>query len=392
MSIEFPVMLFILYFLFYSGQSIYNTYLNLYLSEVGLDYSEIGFIISFSTVFLLIAQMFWAMVSDRVENKARVLSLLLIMTAGISLLFYSGTSFFVMLVVTTLFSLFFNPIVPLLDNYSIEYVDLRKKFDYGHLRMGGTLGYCLTVLFIGFFLKDSYKPVFMMVATFMAVAFLCSILLPAIKGYGKDESKEKRKAAYRDLLKNKVLIGLICFNLVFSMGLNFFYSFYPIYFTSIGGDSSLVGTMMFLCAVTEIPSLMIVGKLKRRFGTRNILVVAGVITAIRWLLLFIISNPSVAIFVNLLHGPSYTIFNYSLITFIGEHVPKELRATGQSLSVLISTIGSKVIFGYIGGLASSIAGPRNVLLISAMIIASGTAVFYAWSRNKGELQILKKEN
>lgn len=385
MSSGFPMFLFALYFLFYSGQSIYNTYLNLYLSEIGLDYTQIGFIVSFSTVFLLVAQMFWAMVSDRVANKARILSLLLIVTSAICLLFYIGTSFTTMLIVVTLFSLFFNPIVPLLDNYSVELVEMKRQFDYGQLRMGGTIGYCVTVLFIGFFLKDTYRPVFYMVCVFMALAFLLSLTLPAIRGYGA-HAKKNRKGLYMALLKNRSLFGLICFNLVFSMGLNFFYSFYPIYFTSIGGDSSLVGTMMFLCAVTEIPSLMLIGRIEKRFGERAVLTVAGIIAAVRWILLYSISNPMVAIFVNLLHGPGYTSFNYTIITYIGRNVPKELRATGQSLNVLISTVGSKVVFGYLGGLASSFVGPQGVMLLSSLLMVVATIVFFIWSTDKTDLK------
>lgn len=65
----FPICLFSLYVLFYSGQSIYNTYLNLYLSSEGLSDSQIGFIISVSTLFILLAQLFWGWVSDRVKVK-----------------------------------------------------------------------------------------------------------------------------------------------------------------------------------------------------------------------------------------------------------------------------------------------------------------------------------
>ena len=65
----FPICLFSLYVLFYSGQSIYNTYLNLYLSSEGLSDSQIGFIISVSTLFILLAQLFWGWVSDRVKSK-----------------------------------------------------------------------------------------------------------------------------------------------------------------------------------------------------------------------------------------------------------------------------------------------------------------------------------
>ena len=144
--------------------------------------------------------------------------------------------------------------------------------------------------------------------------------------------------------------------------------------------------MMFLCAVTEIPSLMLIGRIEKRFGERAVLTVAGIIAAVRWILLYSISNPMVAIFVNLLHGPGYTSFNYTIITYIGRNVPKELRATGQSLNVLISTVGSKVVFGYLGGLASSLVGPQGVMLLSSLLMAAATIVFFIWSTDKTDLK------
>ena len=54
---EFPRRLFLLYVLFYAGQAIYNTYLNLYLSSVGLSDTQIGMTVSVSTAVLLAAQL-----------------------------------------------------------------------------------------------------------------------------------------------------------------------------------------------------------------------------------------------------------------------------------------------------------------------------------------------
>ena len=385
MSFSFPISLFILYFVFYSGQAIYNTYINLYLSEIGLNYSQIGLIISISTVFLLISQMFFASISDKSRNKAYVLSFLLFLSSLSCLLFYCGASFFAMLFAVAFFSLFYNPIIPLLDNYSVECVEIDNRYDYGHIRMGGTIGYCLTVLLIGFFIKSTYRPIFAIICACFFIAFLCSFSLKKIRGFDLNSTKEAKKVAYKKLLGDRTLGLLISFNLVFSMGLSFFYSFYPIYFTQIGGDSAEVGVMMFLCAITEIPMLAVIGKLEKKFGTRSILIVSGFLTSVRWLLLFLIENPIAALFVNLLHGPCYISFSYSIITYIGKNVPKELRATGQSLNALISTLGSKVIFGYVGGLASAFFGLKGVMLASSLFTLIGTFLFFTWSKNSGKI-------
>lgn len=376
----FPIFLFVFYLLFYSGQSIYNTYLNLYLDANGLTYSQIGVIVSVSTIFLLLAQMGWGILSDRSKYKNRVVSLLLALTIISALSFYINSSFLFLALAVTMFSVFFNPIVPLLDNYTMEYIEGRR-WDYGHLRMGGTIGYCITVLTVGFVIDESYSVIFYLVAFFLFLCFVISLCMPKIEGH----RTEKTRSSFKELLNNKVLIGLILFNLAFSMGLNFFYNFYPIYFTSIGGNSSEIGSMMFFCAVTEIPMLLIIRKIVSRIGIRFTLILAGIVTTVRWILLYTISDPSVAIFVNLLHGFGYTSFSYCIITYISKSVPRDLRATGQMANALIGTVGSKVIFGYVGGIASEAIGANQMLLFSAALMGISTLIFFVWGSGKREL-------
>ena len=56
---SFPTGLFCVYLVYFAGQAIYNTYLNLYLAQIGFTATQIGSIISISTVALLAAQTLW---------------------------------------------------------------------------------------------------------------------------------------------------------------------------------------------------------------------------------------------------------------------------------------------------------------------------------------------
>ncbi|MBE7720444.1 hypothetical protein [Lacrimispora indolis] len=49
-SMSFPKGLFCVYLVFFSGQAIYNTYLNLYLAQIGFSTTQIGSIISISWI------------------------------------------------------------------------------------------------------------------------------------------------------------------------------------------------------------------------------------------------------------------------------------------------------------------------------------------------------
>lgn len=377
----FPVCLFALFVLFYSGQSIYNTYLNLYLSSEGLSDSQIGFIVSVSTLFILLAQLFWGRVSDRVKEKNTVLELLYAATAVISLLFYANKSFVFLLIAVTLFSVFFNPIIPLQDNFALEYLE-KSRWDYGQIRMGGTLGYSITVLLIGYLLHDEYQVIFLMVAICMALCRILCFAMPRIKG---GAGPGKKKASWAALLKNKTLLGLILFNMMFSIGLNFYHNFYPIYYTKIGGNSSLIGTMMFLSAMSEVPMLMIIRKVENRIGIRAALIIAGLATTVRWILLAVVKDPYIAIAVNLLQGVGYTTFSYSLVTYIARTMPHDMRATGQTMNSMIGSVVSRVLFGFIGGVASDTLGTDHIMLFSALLMIVSTVIFTAWSRDKAEL-------
>lgn len=386
---DFPIRIFALYVLFYSGQSIYNTYLNLYLNSVGLSESQIGVTVSVSTVGILIAQIFWGMVSDRAKTKNRVLLFLYAVTAVVSLTFYLSRSFLFLIIAVTLFAVFFNPLVPLQDNFALEYLE-GKKWDYGQVRMGGTIGYCITVLSIGFLLNDGYKQIFWMVALGMTLCFLICLGLPKIEGY----RKPGHKSSYKELVKNKPLVGMILFNMIFSIGLNFYYNFYTIYFTSdkIGGNSSMVGVMMFISAVSEIPMLILIHKITEKIGLRKTLLAAGIVTSLRWLFLFILTDPIPIIAVNLVHGIGYTSFSYCIITYIGKTVPKDMRATGQTMNVLIGNVISKVLFGFIGGFASESFGADIIMLFSGFLMIAGTLIFAVWSRNIKELNVSQGGN
>lgn len=376
----FPTRLFLVYIFFYSGQAIYNTYLNLYLASVGLTTSQIGLIVSVSTAFILVAQMLWGMASDRAKTKNSILVILYLCSAAVGFLFYLGSQFWFLLALVTLFSVFFNPIMPLQDNIMLETLET-SRWDYGQVRMGGTLGYCVTVLIIGFVLQDNYRNIFWMVS--LAMLICCGVFLgtPKVRGW----KGEAHRTPVSALLKNTTLLGIIAFNLVFSTGLNFYYSFYPIYFTAIGGNSSLIGVMMFACAVAEIPVLLIINRLVRRLGIAGVLILAALATALRWFLLYALRNPYAIIAANLLHGIGFTSFSYCIITYINNTVPKDLRATSQTMNVVVSSVVSRIVFGYLGGLATERVGAGNIMLLSSLLMLAATGIFALWARTKKEI-------
>ena len=88
------------------------------------------------------------------------------------------------------------------------------------------------------------------------------------------------------------------------------------------------------------------------------------------------------IFANVLQGFGFSSFNYCLLNYINNRMPAELRASSQVLNTTLSMIFSKLIFGYVGGLAFDLLGASSMMLCSAVTMGTATAVFWCWSRKR----------
>lgn len=374
---DFPIRLFTLYVIFYAGQAVYNTYLNLYLNDIGFSKAQMGAITSISTLLILLTQPLWGLASDRTKNKNRILGLLFLGSAALSLAFYINTRYVFVLVVVSLLAMFYNPCMPLQDNLTLEILEKSgSKVDFGHIRLGGTIGYAITALVVGYFIHDAYRQIFYIFCAVMVICFFFIRSMAPVAGHRREQ-----KNSYKQILKNPAMLCLVFFNLMFSLGSSIFYGYYPLYFQTIGGNSSFIGLLMFACAFSEIPLWFFAGKIVNKFGYARMMVLAAIITSARWFLLYLVTNPVLIILVNLTHGMGFVSFSYCMLVYINKNVPKDMRATGQTVNALVVTIFTRVIGGYVIGYASDVLGVENMMLFAGVAILAATVVFIVWYRS-----------
>lgn len=365
---KFPINILLPYLGFYAAQAVFGTYLNLYLKSVGYTQTQMGTFTSASTVLVLLAQPFWGNVSDRARSKNRVITMMMAMGTITILGFYLSVNYWWLLLINCLFCVVYNPVPPLIDNLSLENLEKsHSKFDFGQIRVGGTIGYAIGVLAAGQLMQDQYRRMFVMISFLYLLSILSLQRVPTVAGH----RKKTEKTSFKALISNKKIFCFIFMNFVFSLGTTVYYSYYPIYFTTIGGDSSTVGILMFVTAASEIPFWLIAGRLTERFGYKRMMIIAALVTGLRWTLLSTAMNPTTAILINLTHGFCFVTLNFCIVTYINQNVPKELRATGQSMNNMVTTILSRVIGGVLIGYLSDLFG------VPAMLRFVGIAAFAA---------------
>ena len=375
----FPFKMFLIYVLFYAGQAMYNVYLNLFLNQNGFSNTQLGLLSSVSTVVLVLVQPLWGVLSDKSKSKNQIVGMLLLISAIVGLAFYASKTALWLSLCVLLFNVFFNPAVTLQDNYTLEMLE-GGRWDFGQLRLGGTLGYAACAALIGFVVETNYGQIFWLMGIFFIITGVLYFTLPRVSGH----REKKQKVKYSLLLKDRRLVCMFVFNIVYTLGTAFFYQFYSIHYSNeLGASSVMVGLLSTFGALSEIPFFWFAGRLQKRFGTKALMLFAGASAAARWLLLSMLTNTSVILVVNMLSGCGFVGFSYSLIRYINDNVPKSMRATAQSLNGILGTFFSRIIFTPISGILADHFSVSTVLLGNGLLMVAAVLLF-AFTFSKAE--------
>ena len=206
----------------------YGVYFNLYLSNIGFSNTMIGFLTALSTLLLLMAQPFWGVMSDRAKKKNTILKLLFLLSGLSALLYYRSTDYLYVVIINLIFTMFYSTLVPLQDNITLEYL-AGTRWDFGKIRMWGDYRLCYHCRNSRNPDERTGTPYILGCFAFYAACFILMFIIPRVPGF-----RTRTEKAPFSAIKNKMFMCLIGFNLTYSLGVSFFYTYYPIYFESIG--------------------------------------------------------------------------------------------------------------------------------------------------------------
>jgi PPP family 3-phenylpropionic acid transporter len=344
------------------GNAVYGTFMPVYLKNIGLSQTSIATLLSLGPLIAILAQPVWGTVSDRSETKNKVLQLLTLGSAISVLLFPLSNQYLYLLLIICLTTFFQSSINPLSDAITLEHL-AKTRWNFGPIRLAGTIGFAMMSVVFGMIAKRNINSIFIVYTIVMLITLLICTLLPKIKGH----QNNRNKVSIFVLLKNRKLMLFMTLNFIIQITLGYYYSFFPIYFNQLGADNGLLGWSMLVSAMSELPFLLYGHKFIQKFGIPVILVGAAFFAGIRWLLLFFVHNPYLVLPIQLFHGLIFIVLSVTLAIFINQEVPKELKASGQTMNGLISLGLARIIGSIAGGVASDYLGMRNIFLYNALL-------------------------
>jgi MFS family permease len=309
----------------------------------------------------MVIQPLWVKRAD-ITGKARFYTCLITSGVAVCLALYYICGYFWLwnfwrfLIAIALLSFFSTSLSPMVDAIVIRNTAV-EGFNFAHIRLGGTIGYAVVVLIIGNYIQKIPSLAFILASmAYFILLFLLTRLpdredqLPIIE---RDNSSESRKKFFpniciSDIFTDKNIYYVLLFAFLFQLGASFSFSFLSVFVCDIGYGQSAIGLLNFVSAASEIPVLLIIRKLKCRFGLLHIIAFASILMGVR-ILIASFGTMTAFIISQCLQGPTYMIIHYGSATFIQEHVHEGKDSEGQGTLYFVQSGVAAILGNLVGG-------------------------------------------
>lgn len=356
---------FAFYFLYFAAIASYSPYMVLYFQSIGLTGAQIGLITGITPLITLVSVPFWTGLADRTNHHRLIMSMAMLVGVVALILFPFLETFALIFGFAIVFNSFFAPVSSLADSATMFMLGTRKDL-YGRLRVGGTIGFGITSTIAGILVENQgLKVAFWGGAILFFLGFLVSQNLEHGQ-ISKEDSTNRGRLS--ELLKdpNWLLFLLIAFGGGLSLAASNTY-FFP-YMQELGASKSTMGLALTIGTLAEIPVMLFVDRMIRRFQPHGLLMLSMVITGLRLLLFAVWANPTFVVLIQLLNGLTFPVMWVAGVAYADEHAPAGLRASAQGLfSAMVMGIGMAV-GGFTGGLLLENLGGRGLYFVFGVVV------------------------
>lgn len=350
-------------FLFFGMLAMFIPFLPVFLQSKGLNTSEVGLVIALGGVITVISQPLWGMISDRFKTIRKVVLLLVALTAIFGYVLYQADSFILLVILAMFVYFFLMPLDPLTESLNFTTSET-FGISYGSVRTYGSLGYAVLSLIIGY-LTDWFGMGIIGVS-FAVIGVICFIIvwnIPDVPASSTPVTIDSLK----HVLKNKEMIVFLVLIFISSIPARMNDTFLGIHISALGGANNLVGLAFFIAGGSEIVVFALSYLWLKKGKELHLITLAIFIYALRFYLTGFVDNPVIVVGLQVLQMLTFPVYYTAAIQYLYRIMPREWRATGQTVLALLFFGISGIISSYIGGMMYDKLGGSTFYYIIATI-------------------------
>lgn len=372
----------LLYFCFFAAYGAVYPYVSLYFKRLGMSGAEIGVLTTLPSVANILAPPLAVALLTRLGMARTAVPILL--TAGLvpATLLLGTQAFWPLFVVYFWTALLQAPVPPLLDDATLRRIE-RTRFDYGRIRLWGSVGFIVAVGAVGILSERAGLGI----ALFGQIAWMALSALVAWLLARNGELASPGNTAARQSLLLSAITGLkavwrepgapwlfgagILARLAGIAGTNFF----AVHADDIGMAESLIGGSWVIGVSCEVALMAVSGSLMRRFGAERLFFLSMVAGAVRWAIYATTSSPWVLLASQTLHALNFGALHIAAVTLIHSHFAPERRTDAQTAWAALTVGVPGVVGALLTGSIYDLVGLRPLFWASA--VAALVAAYFA---------------
>ena len=342
--------LWLTYFIYWAGAAAFLPYISVYYESVDLKGTQIGQLNSIPFFISLISSVGFAFLSDVSKQHKTVMRLCALGLIAVMAVFPGANSFVTFLPIVLVWSLINAPFNAIMDETTLT--TLENPADYGSIRVGGSIGWGIMVLVVGFVIDHARMglPIIFYIQIFFLILFLINTFtLPNAHKPAPGTEQHASLSMIWNMLRLPGFLPFLLMIIVWGMGEAAIGSFLFLHIKSLGGSSTLMGTALAVSLIGEIVTFSVSNKIQARIGPHKMMLLSFLVL-FAWLFgLSLIRNPNAIPLFQIFGGAGFALMQSGSVAYVNARAPKELGATSQA-------IRGGIISGFGTGIGTLISG------------------------------------
>ncbi|MEG3638718.1 MFS transporter [Magnetococcus sp. PR-3] len=369
---------------FFAALGIMLPYWPLYLEEIGLGAEEIGILIALIHGMRVIGSPLWGHWADQGSRK-RIIVITSFATLGIFSLYFFGTSFWYLVMVTILYSFVHAAPLSLVDATAMEQAT-KHNGQYGRIRVWGSIGFIAAAQLVGLLLDWQPITLILPIITLLIVAdVILALLMPK---EDKHCEKEKKPDRAMMVITDPRLTWFYLAAILMQFSHSGYYGFFSLHMEASGYTRGEIGTFWSIGVLAEV-LLLTWSRPFLNIGVSKLLLISLVLASLRWSVYVSTSHWLIIALVQTLHAFSFGAFHVASMKRLHDLAPAGRRASTQSwYSALSFGIGGGLGMACSGYLYKQI-GSDGLFAVMAAAAALGVVACYRavvlYQRNPGNV-------
>jgi MFS transporter, PPP family, 3-phenylpropionic acid transporter len=333
-------------------------FIGLFFQRNGLTGTEIGLLSTVSAVVALLVAPIWGRWSDSVTRPRILLQAASVGSVLAMLILGQQTLFIWMGVIVAADALISAGMEPLLSGLTLGVT--QGKSGFGSIRLWGSLGWAVVAPIAGWLIERAGIGTIFWgygLMTGLSVIVLFWLKTRAAKRTeAETAARPTPRQSFRDLLKDKAMVGLALALVVAWLTNEGRYAFEGIYLSQLGAPESIIGWVNTVGAIVELPAMLWADRLVRRYGAASVLKWSFLMEAASLLIVIAVPTISSIFMFRVAAGIAYSLNVVSTVVFIDERSPARQSTTRLALYTVTIRGLVGLVSGPVSGFVFDTAG------------------------------------